>query len=180
MEKRMGDTTDLKPRIYVACLAAYNSGIRHGAWIDADQTEEADILDEIHAMLKASPVPDAEEYAIHDYEGFGDLDVGEYMGIDEVRRLAAFVGEHGSLGVDVARHFGGDIAEARDALEDRYVGCFDSLDDYMEMVTEESVTIPEALRYYIDWKAMGRDALMSGEIFAIETAHREVHVFHTA
>lgn len=27
------------PRVYVACLAAYNSGFLHGAWIDAGQGE---------------------------------------------------------------------------------------------------------------------------------------------
>lgn len=33
----MGDTAEnTKPRIYAACLAAYNSGYLHGAWIDAD------------------------------------------------------------------------------------------------------------------------------------------------
>lgn len=30
-------TTSSDIRIYVACLAAYNNGILHGAWIDADQ-----------------------------------------------------------------------------------------------------------------------------------------------
>jgi len=29
------------PRIYVACLAAYNAGKLHGEWIDADQDAEA-------------------------------------------------------------------------------------------------------------------------------------------
>jgi Antirestriction protein (ArdA) len=28
-----------EPRIYVACLAAYNNGYLHGAWIDAIQGE---------------------------------------------------------------------------------------------------------------------------------------------
>ena len=65
-------TTQDQQRIYVACLAAYNSGILHGEWIDIE-----DDIDEtwahINAMLKASPVADAEEWAIHDYEGFGDV-----------------------------------------------------------------------------------------------------------
>ena len=30
-----------QPRIYVACLAAYNNGYLHGAWIDADQGAQA-------------------------------------------------------------------------------------------------------------------------------------------
>ena len=33
----MTNISDSNPRIYVACLAAYNNGYLHGAWIDADQ-----------------------------------------------------------------------------------------------------------------------------------------------
>jgi antirestriction protein len=32
-------TLTTEPRIYVACLAAYNNGNLHGAWIDATQGE---------------------------------------------------------------------------------------------------------------------------------------------
>ena len=52
-----------RPRIYVACLAAYNNGRLHGAWIDATTPDE--IRTEVRAMLAASPEPDAEEWAIH-------------------------------------------------------------------------------------------------------------------
>ncbi len=52
------------PRIYVACLAAYNNGHLHGRWIDAAQDAE-DIQSEISEMLSASPIPNAEEWAIH-------------------------------------------------------------------------------------------------------------------
>ena len=51
---------ELTPRIYVACLAAYNSGQLHGAWIDADQSADA-IHDEIRAIcatFKAFPAFD--------------------------------------------------------------------------------------------------------------------------
>ena len=61
--------SELTPRIYVACLAAYNNGQLHGAWIDADQSADA-IHEEIRAMLASSPTPGAEEWAIHDYERF--------------------------------------------------------------------------------------------------------------
>ena len=52
-----------------------------------------------------------------------------------------------------------------------------SLADYMEELTTESVTIPEALRCYVDWQAMARDAEIGGDLFTIETAQGEVHVF---
>ncbi|HBL92812.1 MAG TPA: hypothetical protein DD375_04790, partial [Hyphomonas sp.] len=52
-----------RPRVYVACLAAYNNGRLHGAWINA--TEPDEIMEHVRAMLAASPEPDAEEWAIH-------------------------------------------------------------------------------------------------------------------
>ena len=66
--KHLTDT----PRIYVASLADYNSGRLRGRWIDADQPAEA-IREQIVEMLAESNEPIAEEWAIHDYENFGDL-----------------------------------------------------------------------------------------------------------
>lgn len=172
----MTNVSDSNPRIYVACLAAYNNGYLHGAWIDADQDAD-EIRDGIAAMLARSPVEDAEEYAIHDYEGFEGVSISEYAGIDSVARIAAFIAEHGALGAGLLEQFGGDMDQAESTLEDCYHGQFASLADYMEELTAESVTIPEALRYYVDWDAMARDAEMSGDLFTIETAHNEVHVF---
>lgn len=172
----MTNLSGSNPRIYVACLAAYNNGYLHGAWIDADQDADQ-IRDEITAMLARSPVEDAEEYAIHDCEGFEGVSISEYAGIDSVARMAAFIAEQGALGAGLLEHFSGDMDQAESTLEDRYHGQFASLADYMEELTTESVTIPEALRYYVDWEGMARDAEMGGDLFTIETAHGEVHVF---
>ena len=65
----------------------------------------------------------------------------------------------------------------REAIEERYHGCHTSLADYVQELTEETTTIPESLRYYIDWQAMARDAEMSGGFLTVETAWNEVHVF---
>lgn len=165
-----------QPRIYVACLAAYNSGYLHGEWIDADQ-DPWQIHVEVSRMLKGSPVADAEEYAIHDFEGFGRLRLSEHAGIEEVAKLAAFIVDKGALGAAVLSYYSGDLAEAREACDDRYLGTYESLADYMAELTEESMTIPDRLRFYIDWEAMARDAELSGDVFTIQTAHDEVHVF---
>jgi len=165
-----------KPRIYIACLAAYNRGVLHGAWIDADQ-EPAEIWTDIWRMLDRSPAADAEEYAIHDYEGFERLEVDEYDGIDRISRLAAFIVEHGKLGASLLSHFGGVLDYARKAIEESYHGCFGTLADYMQEVTESGTEMPVPFRYYIDWQAMARDAEMNGDVFTISLAHNEVHVF---
>ncbi|GGS62204.1 hypothetical protein GCM10010156_21270 [Planobispora rosea] len=79
------ETAPVRPRIHAACLAAYSAGRSHGRWIDALQ-EPAEISAEIRAMLTASPVPEAEEWAIHDHQGFGDALVSES---ETVERVAA-------------------------------------------------------------------------------------------
>ncbi|KPM25635.1 antirestriction protein [Citromicrobium sp. RCC1885] len=162
-------------QIYVACLAAYNNGILHGRWIDAQQDAWA-VYDDIRAMLDASPIADAEEWAIHDYEGFEGVAIAEYEGIERVSELAAFIAEHGKLGAELFKHFD-DIEGAQRALEDSYHGSFESLADYVQELTEDCTPIPDHLRFYIDWQAMARDAELSGDVFTIQTAFDEVHVF---
>jgi len=169
-------STTETPRIYVACLAAYNSGILHGAWINVTEDAWA-IWDGIAAMLAKSPIAEAEEWAIHDYEGFASIRIREYEGVERVAELAGFIAEHGALGAELYNHFGSDLGEAREAMTDRYHGCYARLADYMQELTEQSIAVPEQLAFYIDYEAMARDAEMSGDIFTIKTAHDEVHVF---
>ncbi|MBB2154795.1 antirestriction protein ArdA [Gluconacetobacter diazotrophicus] len=169
-------TNETNPRIYAACLASYNNGYLHGAWIDATQGAD-DIRSEIAEMLKASPIEGAEEFAIHDYEGFEDVSIGEYQGIDSVARIAAFIGEHGALGAAVLEYCDGDMDQAETTMSDGYIGEYPSLPDYMEELTTECAEIPEAVRYYIDWEAMARDAVLGGDLFVIETGYDQVHVF---
>ncbi|MFZ5746922.1 MAG: antirestriction protein ArdA [Pseudomonadota bacterium] len=174
----MGATTTdtIQPRIYVACLAAYNSGYLHGAWINADQEPWA-IWEEVRAMLAASPIIDAEEHAIHDYEGFAGVQIGECEGLEEVSNIAQFLREFGPLGAAVLNYLDCDLDEAREALAERYLGCHDCLADYVQELTEETTRIPQSLRYYIDWQAMARDAELSGDLFTICTGMEQVHVF---
>ena len=164
-----------RPRIYVACLAAYNNGCLHGRWIDATTPDE--IRDEVRAMLAASPEPDSEEHAIHDYEGFEGASLSEYASFETVCELADFIEEHGELGGKVLSHFGDDLAEARAAFED-YAGEYQSAADFAEQLHEDTGTeIPESLRYYIDWQALARDMALNGEIMVFQTGFDEVHVF---
>ncbi|MFL0809114.1 MAG: antirestriction protein ArdA [Agarilytica sp.] len=163
-------------RIYVACLAAYNNGYLHGKWIDATQDMD-DIWEEVKAMLEASPVEEeAEEYAIHDFEGYGSYRLSEYEGLESAHEIACFIEEHGELGAEVLSYFS-DMDEAKKMLEENYNGCYSSLADYAQELTEETSEVPKHLEFYIDYDKMGRDMEMSGDIFTIETAHDEVHIF---
>ena len=164
-----------EPRIYVADLAAYNNGKLHGVWIDAS-LELDDIQEAVAKMLKASPEGFAEEYAIHDYEGFGSYRVSEYEGLESVHEVACFIEEHEELGAELLAHFS-SIDEARTAIDENYAGCYESVADFAEELTEDSVQIPESLARYIDYNAMAYDMEVGGDIFTIELGHREVHIF---
>ena len=161
-------------RIYVACLAAYNNGHLHGSWIDV--TDEASIWEAVQAMLFASPIDDAEEWAIHDYEGFEGAEVGEYYSFENVVELADYIRERGELGAQVLNYYGGNIEDAK-ARFDEYAGEYDSLADYAEELTEQTgETIPERLAPYIDYKAMAHDYEQSGDFLTFEVGG-SVHVF---
>ncbi len=162
-------------RIYMACLAAYNNGYLHGRWIDALIGADA-IQDEINEMLKTSLIPDAEEWALHDYEGFEGLSLSEYEGLESISEKAEFIEEHGRMGAMLAEHFGGDLEDARKALDDQYAGSYKSLADFAEDITEQTTVIPDALQYYIDYERMGRDMAVN-DVFAIEAAFDKIHVF---
>ena len=163
-------------RIYVADLAAYNNGVLHGVWIDA--TDDLDtIQDQINAMLKATPIDEvAEEYAIHDYEGFGGYRVSEYEGIEQIHEIACLIGEYPDVGGELLDYYS-DVDEARKAMEENYCGCHKSVADYAQDLTEQTGDIPKHLECYIDYSRMGYDMEVGGDIFTIETGHEEVHIF---
>ena len=165
----------VEPKIYVADLAAYNNGKLHGVWIDATLALD-DIQDAVAKMLSASPEGFAEEYAIHDYEGFGTYRVSEYDGLESVQEIACFIDEYGALGAEVLERCS-DTDEARRVMDEDYQGQYASLADYAHDFTQDTSTVPAHLETYIDYERMGEDMRISGDIFTVELSYDEVHVF---
>lgn len=174
-DRRTGAT----PRIYVASLADYNAGRLLGKWIDADQDDEA-IHAEIQAMLALSPEPIAEEWAIHDREGFGAWCPREYESIDTVALVARWIASVGEVFGSLLYHLG-DLDDAIKYMSEAYRGAWDSLLDYVENFIDdiyghELKKLPDILRYHIDYEGIARDIELSGDIFTIEV-DAKVHVF---
>lgn len=167
---------NVKPRIYVACLAAYNAGILHGKWIDPAQ--DADSLHrEVQEILKQSPEPFAEEWAIHDYEGFGTIHIGEYEPLSEVSRLALLIEEYGEPFAACAAHVGNESATEESFL-DAYRGRWDSELAYAHDLFDElhAHELPEHLRFYIDYEAFSRDIFLDGH-WSVRSSDFGVYVF---
>ena len=164
-----------KMKIYVACLKSYNNGILHGKWVDA--TKEVDEIDsEITTMLKELSFRAAEEWAIHDYDGFGDLRLGEYPSLTSIHKIALFLQEHEELGEKLLNYTGCDIDHAQNLIDDNYLGKYEGIGDYAREMTKSCTEIPHSIEYYIDYDSMGKDMLLD-DLFTLETDYNEVHVF---
>lgn len=159
--------TATEPRIYVACLAAYNNGKLHGRWIDA--TLGADhIQDEINAMLAESPEPGAEEWAVHDYDGMPSM--GEHPNLEAVAKYAECYEKHGEAWKVWVDNDPNHNTEESD-FEEQYLGEFDSLEDYAANFLERTGGLegaPDLLKTYFDFAAYGRDMELGGDIWTHE------------
>jgi len=170
----------MQPKIWAACLAAYNDGRLHGSWIHADQEPDY-LMAEIQDMLEASPVRGAEEWAIHDYEGFGAFNLHEYERLDTIARVAGGLALHGPAFAHWIHDVGSDAEDATETFTDAYRGTFESMASYAEQLVEEMGHDPiregaDWLTPYIriDYEMHGRD--LSSEL----STHADddgVHVF---
>jgi antirestriction protein len=179
-------------RLYVASLTDYNHGVLHGRWIDLDGDQEA-MWSQVQDMLAASPTArqsgsPAEEWAIHDSEGFGGTTIDEFESLDQLSAIAGRAVEHGQPFMAWAGLVGIDVAssdEATERFEDSYWGQFDSAEEFGETLIEatgfhldELPGIPESIRPYVSIDVAGwvRDMRLNGEI-EIADAERGIYVF---
>lgn len=167
---------DDAPAIYVASLADYVNGRLHGTWIDATIGAEA-IHREIQAMLATSQELAPEEWAIHDYENFGPLRLGEYESIERVAAIAENIKEKGPAFAAWLDYTGLDQDDWH-YFDDAYLGEYDSLDAYTEQLIDDlgyerilDEALPESIRVYvkIDAHAMAEDLQASGEVCSLES-----------
>ena len=129
--------------------------------------------------------PIAEEWAIHDYEGFGNLHLGEHESIPTVAAIARGIVEHGPAFAAWADIADRDI-ETLERFEDAYLGSWSSLTEYAEQYVDDigledelDRVVPDGLRPYvqIDTEMLGRDIGM--DFAVVEDRDGSIHIFDT-
>lgn len=139
-------TTSVTPSIYIADLAEYNAGNLRGEWITVDpEWTAADLEAEMNRrrVLAAGH----EEWAIHDFEGFGPVKVEEYdtfeTVLEHVRRICE----------DAPRYFafidamGESYADQYDDYE--VSGPYESLNEFAQNELDELVLGPDTLSDFL-------------------------------
>ncbi|MFC9974274.1 antirestriction protein ArdA [Spirillospora sp. NPDC127200] len=132
-------------RIYVACLAAYNAGYLHGQWLDLDDYDDVDeLFADVNKMLAMSPIPDAEEFAIHDYEAeVSGIEISEYASLENIVRLNAALNAAHDAEAFAAFYVyhGRDLDYAEEKFDEAFRGLHESIEDFAH---EELMELDEA------------------------------------
>ena len=162
-----------KSKIYVACLSSYNSGVLHGSWIEP-KTDKDELEAQIAEVLKSSPDPDAEEYAIHDYDNFPNL--GEYPDLDKVIEVVEAIKLHGVKAVEgFIEHWS---VEDLEHFDEAFHGTYDSFAEFAEDYAEDCILAdcPENIKYYIDYKQIEHE--LAFDFMECKADNYKVHIFN--
>lgn len=132
-------------------------------------------------MLATSPTAAkngdrAEEWAIHDYDGFGPLRLGEYEALSTIARIANGIAEHGPAFAAWADHVGLRETEQLAEFEDRYQGEWESAEAFAEDMLEQGGAqqiveqAPVWLQPYLSLNAAGfaHDLQLGGDIITVD------------
>jgi len=152
------------PAIYVACLASYNQGILYGNWINLTVASTKEEIQEcIDWILKHSPEPGAEEYAVHDTQCLcGPCEGTEWPDLEQLAELGSFYSWAALNDAEwiAYRMLCNDENEilSEDDFRERYCGVYESEADYAEehykegLSREEIDQLDKAPFSYIDWQ----------------------------
>jgi hypothetical protein len=157
--KNPSKTKKAIPRIYVANLAAYNSGRLRGKWIEPS-TDGDELREQVLEAIGGNP---DNEWAFHDYDAFPNM--GENPDLDDVAAMAEIIEEHPYAIVKAAMSFvwnndRQDIDSLKEWLNDGY-GIYESKKDYVEQLVDDmggpSALGKQAINAYFDYDAFGHD-----------------------
>lgn len=183
-------------RIFLGCMACYNEGCIFGEWLDLNDFDSLeDLQEKAREIVTKSPCKDGEEYDIQDHEGFHGTLSGMYPSLSEVWAIHQTASQAEEEGIDpelllefANREFADDICkEDNDIVEkfqDAYRGEYSSLESWAYEFVDDCLLsgldkrVKEQIEYFFDYQKYARDCEYSGEIFSLEH-NGKTHVFAT-
>lgn len=159
----------LNPRIYVASLSDYNAGTLHGVWIDLIDSDVDDVNRQIADMLASSPegmatgIP-AEEWAVHDHDGFGGLTVPEWPDLEQLHANAQVLNGPNGEALALFADYEGVAADSEEleGLEDEVTIYEGRLKEVAEDLFFDLYEVPEHIAPYVDTDRFANDLSYEG------------------
>lgn len=145
-----GSLNDETPKAYIQIL-----GYDEGKWFNlTDYSDGQDVIDGIYDLmndLNKELGGNREEYAVTDYEGFGDDLYDEYMGANEFDEIIEAYEKYQSsdFPADVISSYKNDsgrsndtLSEIIDQMENNFFGKYENLNDFGYEMVEQGVYSP--------------------------------------
>lgn len=155
---------DSTPAIYVANLAAYNSGSLRGAWIHPS-SDDADLRQQILDAIGGNA---DHEWAIHDYNIFPNL--GEHPSVAGIAGIALLFEQYSQDAVIAALEESGlryiDDAESmlKDGWRELDMPEDDAMEEYVQELADEGQLDVKFLLRHIDWASVAREVRMDAHV----------------
>jgi antirestriction protein len=184
-----GETApQLNPRIWLASVTDHEWGIKHGAWVSANQAV-SNIRADLDLMLSRSPIAQrngrpVSAWAIFGCADFGSYRVGHHDSLNWLSQLGQGIVQHGKPFAAWA-----NLVSDPDQLADydiTYLGHYDNLESYIEQRINElgysrafDEVVPEALRPWvkIDLAATARNLHHGGDLHAVPADEGGIWIF---
>ena len=139
---------------YAACTESLKKDINHGIWLDC--TWEVDEMQsEIDRMISNSLFYPETDWRIIRFDvpkGFDFL--SDQTSLEVLHDMAMFVDRFDDLGVALLNHLQGDVLEAGDAIHDRCLGHFDSVEQFAKSRIGRSQSLIDEIKNAIDYKKL--------------------------
>jgi hypothetical protein len=178
----------LQPRIWLASLTDHEWGVRHGAWVSANQ-EVSGIRADLDGMLARSPTArrngqPVSAWAIFYSADFGSYQVRQHDSLHWLSQIGRGIAQHGAPFAGWA-----NLIHDPDQLADfdtAYLGQYDSLHAYIEQSVNDlgydqllDRAVPAGIRPYvkIDLAATANDLVRGGDLQVVSTPAGGVWIF---
>jgi antirestriction protein len=169
--------------IYIASLSDYNSGRLVGEWVEIDANTTADDLYEAAAAVLAAGEPGAEEFAVHDTDGFPAGLLGEYDSLERYAAYGAFLaGDNADERFAFVDNDGSyDVDSLESAFIDSYIGTYNDIEDYaterLDALGAFDALLALDLDGYLDVSSYARDLELTGSVSALRLPDYSVALF---
>jgi antirestriction protein len=123
--------------------------------------------------------PSAEEWAIHDYEGFEGWELSEWERFERVSEYAQLIAEHGAAWPAYVGHVGEEYA-TEDDFREAFCGEWRSEEEYAEALVDHlgMLEADSTVAMYFDYEAFAGDLFM-GDYWSTYAPGGLVYVFRS-
>lgn len=136
--------------------------------------------DDTGSVTASDAYPSAEEWAVHDHEGFLGVELSEHAAMEAISMIAQLLEEHGrAMAAYMDVNHVPDVCDRDDYVqqfENSYRGCYDSERAYAEECVENGLfgEIPESIMNHIDYDSIARELMDSAYAVRSEDG---IHIF---